>query len=51
MKCLPTFLFQNIKAYDPLIGNFRVWVKIYIEIILASHHCDLCNFSGMHDFG
>ena len=22
-----------------------------IEIILASHHCDLCDFAGMHDFG
>ena len=25
--------------------------KISIEIILASHHCDLCDFAGTHDFG
>ena len=24
--------------------------KISIEIILASHYCDLCDFEGMHDF-
>ena len=25
--------------------------KISIEIIWTSHHCDLCDFAGMHDFG
>ena len=27
------------------------WAKILMEIILASHHCDLCDFAGTHDFG
>ena len=25
--------------------------EVSIEIILASHHCDLCDFAGTHDFG
>ena len=27
MKFLPTFLFYNIEAYDPLIRNFWVWAS------------------------
>ena len=27
MKFSPTFLFQNIAVYDPLIRNFRVWTS------------------------
>ena len=27
MKFLPTFLFQNIEVYDPLIRNFRAWAS------------------------
>ena len=25
--------------------------KISIDLILALHHCDLCDFAGTHDFG
>ena len=27
MKFLPTFLFESIEVYDPLIRNFRVWAS------------------------
>ena len=27
MKFSPTFLFNNIEVYDPLIRNFRVWAS------------------------
>ena len=27
MKFSPTFLFENIKVYHPLIRNFRVWAS------------------------
>ena len=27
MKFSPTFLFDNIEVYDPLIRNFRVWAS------------------------
>ena len=48
MKFSPTFLFDNIEVYDPLIRNFRVWasdkrVGIFLELQSWAIRVKMCD--------